>query len=140
MARLPLAVAQPRHAAIATLHKRLIPDRAGRMPAIFITSTMNHSNPNISSGFAAAPRDLTDYEKAREDQSGRLTVLEDLVASLEQRLAPVLNPDLSRAAEATGKSEVERAPAQLIGAMRHHTSRIEVVTDRLTELRDRLCL
>ena len=101
---------------------------------------MNHSN--ISSCFAAVPvsRILTDYEKAREDQSSRLTVLEDMVASLEQRLAPVLSPDLNPDAEGTGKSEGERAPAQLVGSMRLHTSRIEVVTGRLAELLDRLCI
>ena len=99
---------------------------------------MNHSN--ISSCIAAVPRGLTDYEKAREVQIDRITVLEDMVASLEQRLAPVLSPDLSPDAEGTGKSEGERAPAQLVVSMRHHTSRIKVVTDRLAKLRDRLWL
>ena len=89
---------------------------------------------------AGQDRSSTEFEKARDDQSASLVVLDDLVSTLANRLAPVLAPANGLRDQDASAEKAEAVPAQLIATMRTHTHRIQGAGDRISALLNRLCI
>ncbi len=98
-----------------------------------------HNLKDLSNSVGAADRSSTAFESARDTQSERVAHLENLVSSLEHRLAPVLDPDaLDEDGSIDDSKPSESAP--VIMNMRHTTNRIDATSDRLRALLGRLCI
>ena len=85
------------------------------------------------------PGPKSDLEQANDRMNQALLRLEDLLANLENRMTPVLNP-VPDQKDGGACPSLERARAPLVAKLEHHASRAESAADFVVVLLSRLCL